>query len=78
MASSPTRRRVPPTVATKCESQKIGYATRADALDAAEHTMDAGRVKPGCHIMPYLCDRCGEWHVANQIIVPIPRQYLET
>ena len=48
---------------------KIGYATRVAALDACESQMDAGRVEPGCHVMPYRCDVCGEWHTRNQRIV---------
>ena len=53
----------------KCETLKIGYLTRDDALDACEGQMLAGRVSPGCHIMPYRCELCGEWHTRNQRIV---------
>lgn len=70
MASSPTRQRVRPDDAVRCTTQKRGYRTKADALDAAERMMQAGRVKPGCHITPYACVACGEWHVANRVIVP--------
>jgi len=72
MASYPTRLRVSLRSMgfRRCESQKVGYATRAEALIAAERTMDAGQVKPGCHITPYECQDCGEWHVANRVIVP--------
>ena len=48
---------------------KTAYATRAEALDACEAQMDAGRAQPGCHIMPYRCDRCGAWHTRQQRIV---------
>ena len=71
MASSPTRLSVPlDSDFRRCESQKIGFGSYDSALDAAERMMDAGRVDPGCHITPYLCDRCSEWHVANRVIVP--------
>jgi hypothetical protein len=53
----------------RCDSQKVGWCTRAEALDAAEIMMVNGHVNPGCHITPYLCQRCGEWHVANKRIV---------
>jgi hypothetical protein len=42
-------------------------------LDAAEAMMLAGKVKRGCHITPYTCDACGEWHVGNKVIVPVSR-----
>ena len=67
MASYRTRKRV--KFYKKCESWKMGYATRAEALDAAERAMERGQVRRGCHLMPYACDRCGEWHVANRRIV---------
>jgi hypothetical protein len=47
----------------------IGYATRAEALDACEALMDADRAAPGCHIMPVYCKRCGAWHPRQQRIV---------
>lgn len=61
----------------RCESQKVGHATREEALTAAERMMDEGRVLPGCHITPYLCDRCDEWHNANRVIVPITKRQKE-
>jgi len=75
MASTPTRQRVRLIAGgfRKCESEKIGYATKEEALRAAERMMDAGKVKPGCHITPYPCDRCSEWHVSNRRIV-FPRE----
>lgn len=72
MASTPTRQRVRiDRLGVRCESQKICYATRALALEGAERAMEAGRVSPGCHLMPYACDRCSAWHIRNQRIVPI-------
>jgi hypothetical protein len=53
----------------KCESLKIGYDTRAEALEACEAQMLADLVDPGCHIMPYACELCGAWHTRNQRIV---------
>ena len=74
MASRPTRQRLDPNrLERKCETQKVGYRTRAAALTAAERMMDAGRVQPGCHITPYLCRSCGEYHNANKVIVPLTR-----
>jgi hypothetical protein len=55
----------------KCETFKVGYANKSEALDAAERQMERGYVRPGCHITPYECPLCGEWHVANKQIVPI-------
>jgi hypothetical protein len=80
MASSPTRGRVKTTTGyfRKCESLKVGYPTYAEALDAAERSMARGAVKPGCHLTPYECDRCDEWHIANRVIVPIPRGLRES
>lgn len=65
-----TRLRLRPERATKCPSFKCGYATRDEALRAAEMAMLNGLVDPGCHITPYLCERCGEYHNANRRIVP--------
>lgn len=73
MASHPTRLHV--REFHKCESEKVGYQTKAEALDGAERMMEAGLVRPGCHITPYPCTRCGEWHVANRIIVPIDSEW---
>ena len=72
MASSPTRLHVDVNSSgfRKCESQKIGYATKEKALDVAEQMMELGKVNPGCHITPYECETCGEWHVANRVIIP--------
>lgn len=53
---------------------KLGYVGKADALDAAERVMEQGRVSPGCHITPYLCTLCGDWHLYNRRIVPHPMQ----
>jgi hypothetical protein len=52
-------------------SQKVGYATRDEALTAAERQMEKGMVRPGCHIVPYRCEQCREWHTANRVIVRI-------
>jgi len=73
MASSPTRMRVYADRASslKCLSRKVGYPTKPAALDAAERLMEQGRVDPGCHITPYLCDDCGDWHVYNRRIVDV-------
>lgn len=71
MASRATRRhiRVTDPEYRRCSSQKRGYATYAEALDAAEDMMRAGRVNRGCHITPYQCDECPLWHVANKRIL---------
>lgn len=75
MASSPTRQRVDLNAVgvRRCVSQKVGYGTYDDALTACERMMDAGKVKPGCHMTPYECDECSEWHVGNKVIVTVPR-----
>lgn len=77
MASTATRQRVDLRAGSfrRCASQKIGYSTYEEALYAAERMMDAGKVHPGCHITPYECADCGEWHVANRVIVPLPRAW---
>ena len=71
MASSPSRLRVPLDVAQahRCESRKFGYRDKADSLDGAVRLMELGRVDPGCHITPYLCSLCGDWHVYNRRII---------
>jgi len=70
MGSSPTRQKIRvDRLVRKCPTFKVGYATRALALDGCERAMDAGSVSPGCHIKPYLCDECSEWHLFNQRIV---------
>lgn len=73
MASSATRQRLDVTRCRKCLSFKIGYRTRDEALDVAERMMEQGFVKPGCHITPYHCSLCDEWHVANRQIVFTPK-----
>lgn len=70
MASTPTRKSFDPKrMMSTCETGKATHATREDALDAAEHQMDQGRVDPGCHLTPYVCDTCEKWHVRNRRIV---------
>lgn len=68
MASSPARRHLT-RVTRRCVTHKVGFRTYLQALDAAERLMEQGRVHPGCHITPYRCADCGEWHVYNRIIV---------
>jgi len=71
MASQKTRQRVDQRAIgfRRCTTQKVGYRTHDEALDAAELMMQKGLVRPGCHITPYQCDKCSEWHVANRVIV---------
>lgn len=71
MASHPTRQKVRlrDVGVRRCESLKVGYGSYDEALQAAELMMLEGRVDPGCHITPYACDRCPEYHVANRRIV---------
>jgi hypothetical protein len=71
MGSSATRLRIDTAKArfSRCDSKKIGYATRAEAFDAAEILMQEGHVHAGCHITPYACDECGQWHVFNRVII---------
>lgn len=71
MASRATRHHVDQRSShfRRCDSQKVGYPSYDLALSAAELMMLAGKVSQGCHITPYQCDRCGEWHVANRVIV---------
>ena len=72
MASRPTRQRLTPDFPYRCPaSQKACFRTKAEALDSAERMMERGHVRPGCHITPYLCQECREWHVANRVIVPL-------
>lgn len=75
MASSPTRQRVDLRSSgfRRCDSQKVGYDTYEAALAAAELMMAAGKVKPGCHITPYECEDCDEWHLGNKVIVVLSR-----
>ena len=55
----------------RCESQKIGYASKEAALGGAEASMLKGLVQPGCHLTPYLCVQCDEWHLFNRRIVRV-------
>lgn len=73
VASRPTRMRVDLRALSfrRCESQKVGYPTYEQALDAAERAMALDKVLPGCHITPYACPDCGEWHNANRRIVQV-------
>ena len=57
----------------RCITLKICHETRDAALAAAELQMLAGRVEPGCHLTPYLCDECHRWHLRNRQIVPVLR-----
>ena len=68
MASDPTRGLVRPgdPAYRRCLSLKVGYATYDEALLVAERMMADGRVDPGCHITPYACSFCDEWHVWNK------------
>ena len=61
----------PQRIDRRCETLKICYLTKADALDAVEGQMLQGRVSPGCHLMPYECDQCRYWHIANRQIVAV-------
>ncbi len=73
MASKPTRLSLrTDKLDVTCETGKVSYATRDRALDGAERAMEAGRVDPGCHLTPYLCGDCGDWHVRNRRIVHVP------
>lgn len=76
MASTPTRGKVRERSGffRKCVSQKVGYATHDEAWTAAEAAMEAGRVSPGCHLTPYECGDCQDWHIRNRVIVPASRQ----
>lgn len=72
MASRPTRQHLRgDQIGRRCETFKLGFSTREEALTGCEQAMEKGLVSPGCHLMPYLCDRCGEWHMKNQQIVPV-------
>ena len=71
MASSATRKhlRTDRDHLAHCSSLKQAWRREADAFDAAEHFMTDGLVMPGCHITPYRCRECGDWHVYNRRIV---------
>lgn len=73
MASNPTRLRldVAHQYLERCATHKRGFPSKAAALDVAEQMMEDGFVQPGCHITPYRCDVCGEWHVCNRVIVAV-------
>lgn len=75
MASRSTRKKLKLVETIRCPSQKTGYPSKAVAHTVAEMMMDEGRVNPGCHITPYLCTECREWHVANRVIVPVGRKW---
>jgi hypothetical protein len=70
MATYPTRLHVHERdpLFRRCPSQKIAYDSKAEALDVCEVQMLQGRVLPGHHLTPYLCERCARWHVCNHKI----------
>lgn len=70
MASKPTRQRldIAKQYLQRCTTDKRGMPTKAAALDVCDQMMNDDRVKPGCHITPYLCGICHEWHVYNRRI----------
>ena len=74
MASRHTRKRVRVRDSgfRRCESMKVGYPSREEAWTVAEQQMECGQVKPGCHLTPYQCGLCDEWHVGNRVIVQVP------
>lgn len=69
-----TRRHLDLTRVARCPSMKTGWATYEQALATADLMMLEGKVNPGCHITPYRCDECGEFHVYNRVIVSVGRQ----
>ena len=71
MASRQTRGKVDLLRMRRCASGKVGWVTRDEALDAAELMMLNGHVEAGCHIMPYQCETCRQWHIGNRRIVPV-------
>jgi hypothetical protein len=71
MASTPTRAHLDPERVRRCVSQKVGYYNYAEALNAAELMMLKGICLEGCHITPYACELCNEWHVYNRVIVRV-------
>ena len=71
MASRATRQHVNPLKVRVCVSEKVGYGSYAEALDACEVLMLKGQVSPGCHQTPYECGSCGEWHTYNRRIVEV-------
>ena len=75
MASRPTRQRLNPAqIERRCVTQKVAFGSAEEAWTASERMMEANRVKPGCHIVPYVCLTCGAWHLANKVIVPLGRR----
>jgi hypothetical protein len=70
VASRATRLSIDPvkTLLSKCDSKKIGYRTFCEALDQAEAFMRLGRVHVGCHLTPYRCAACGDYHLFNRKI----------
>lgn len=64
-----TSRMLGTTAYPRCTSGKAGYRDRAAALDQAEALMAQGTVQPRCHLTPYRCDRCGEWHLYNRRVI---------
>lgn len=69
MASSATRKRLRvDRDLSKCESRKLGLKSKRDAIDHAESLMEKGFVNAGCHLTPYKCEICGDWHIFNRKI----------
>jgi hypothetical protein len=48
-----------------------GYRSRDQALDAADAWMARGEVTPGCHLTPYRCRGCRQWHLYQRRIVRV-------
>lgn len=72
MASTKTRRHLDPArIHRRCESQKLCYVTKSEALDAAEMQMLRGAVRVGCHVVPFQCERCAYWHLRNKVLIRI-------
>jgi len=71
VATKSTRLRinVDKVLLSRCDSRKAGFATHREALDHAECLMELGRVFPGCHLSPYLCQDCGQFHIHNRRII---------
>lgn len=73
VASSPTRLTLDPDDACKCESRKMGFDTAEAAHSIVEKMMEQGHVERGCHLTPYECRDCGEWHIYNRVVVQLSR-----
>lgn len=73
MASRPSRQKVHLRFlgARRCVSEKVGYDSYEAALQAAELMMLQDKAAPGCHITPYRCQECPEWHVYTKRIVQV-------